>query len=233
MTIRRLLTLLTLLTLPLLWALCNPAHAAEAAMPPECKIALRFITSPDYIRDHQGEIPDAGAMDDAAKVSFLTNLFEETVKKADHQEQFCTGTIQDNLHYSNAYHLPAVCVEFLPLLKKSFDEKVSYKKDLPLLAKQKTDEAIVDMLILDETAPDKLLQRCEVGIQVMHVNLDDKHLKQKYPLPATCEALFEEMEKSLILPSELETIRRQRVIFAIENKDTPKKLVDICEEISK
>lgn len=213
--------------------LFNPVQAAEDNTLPECKVALRLITSPDYIRDHQGEIPDANTMDENAKVSFVANLFKENISKADQQEQFCTATIRDNLGYTNAYHLPHQCVEFLPLLKKSFEDKVSYKKDLPNFARLKMEESIVDMLILDETAPERLVQRCEVGTQVMHVNLNDKHLKQKYPLPPACEALFDDMEKSVILPSELETIRRQRVIFAIENKDTPKKLVDICEEISK
>jgi len=85
---------------------------------------------------------------------------------------------------------------------------------------------------MNETAPDKLVTRCEVGIKVMHVDLNDKHLKEKYPLPVTCEVFFAEMEKTLILPSQLETIKRQRVIFAIENKDTPEKLDEICEEIT-
>lgn len=210
-----------------------PAHAAEEITLPECKIALRLLTSPDYINNHQGEIPDVQNMDENAKISFVAKLFRESVSKAEHQDQFCIGTIRDNLKYTNAYHFPNPCPEFLPLLKKSFEEKVSYKKDLPNFVKQKMDESIVDMLILDETAPEKLVQRCSVGIQVMQVNLSDKHLKQKYPLPATCEALFDEMEKSMILPSELETIHRQRVIFALENKDTPKKLVEICEEISR
>jgi len=214
-------------------ALSNTVWAAEPDALPECKIALRILSSPAYIKDHQGEIPDAASMDETAKVNFVGELFRKTVSTAENQEQYCTNTIRETLSYSSAYHLPQACVEFLPLLKKSFEEKVSYKKDLPKFVKQKMDESLIDMLVLDETAPEKLVQRCEVGIKVMQVDLNDKHLKQKYPLPATCEALFLEMEKTLILPSELETLRRQRVIFAIENQDTPKNLEAICEDISR
>jgi len=66
----------------------------------------------------------------------------------------------------------------------------------------------------------------------MHVDINDKHLEEKYPLPPSCEAFFADMEKTLLLPSQLITLKRQRVIFAIENKNTPEKLHEICEEIS-
>jgi len=198
----------------------------------ECKVALHFVTNPEYIKEHQGEIPDAEKMDDNAKMAFVENLFKETVKKTDDADQYCNNTIKENLHYTNAYHFPKQCVEFLPLLKKSFEDKISYTKDIPNFVQQKMDDSIADMLIMDEIAPDKLITRCEVGIKVMHVDLNDKHLKEKYPLPVTCEVFFADMEKTLILPSQLETIKRQRVIFAIENKDTPEKLDEICEEIT-
>ena len=223
----------TLTLLFCLTALHSPAYAAAQTMAPECKIALRIITSPDYIRDHQGEMPDATSLDENAKINMVASLFNATLSKTDNQEQYCTNTIRDNLGYSNAYHLPQQCLDFLPLLKKSFEEKISYKKDLPNFVKNKMDESVLDMLILDETAPQQLVQRCETGVKVMRIDLNDKHLKEKYPLPVTCEVLFADMEKTKILPSELETIRRQRVIFAIENKDTPKKLEEICEEISR
>jgi len=204
----------------------------HAVFPVECKIALRLISSPDYVHDHQGEIPDAEKMDEDAKIDFVAKLFKDTVGKSDDQPQFCTNTIRDNLHYTNAYHLPSQCSTFLPLLKKSFEEKAPYTKDMANSVQQKMNDSIIDMLILDDTAPDKLVTRCEVGIQVMQVDLNDKHLKEKYPLPVTCEVFFDEMERKLILPAQLETIKRQRVLFAIENKNTPEKLDEICEEIT-
>lgn len=206
---------------------------ASPALPAECKIALRLVTSPDYVEDHWGEIPDAEKMDESSQIEFVANLFKDTLNKTDDEVQYCTNTLRENLRYTNAYHFPQQCVEFLPLLKKSFEEKISYTKDIPNFVQQKMDDSIIDMLIMDETAPDQLATRCEVGIQVMHVDLNDKHLKEKYPLPVTCEAFFDEMEKSLILPSQLETIKRQRVIFALENKNSPEKLNEICAEITR
>jgi hypothetical protein len=205
----------------------------HAVLPVACKVALRIITSPDYVKDHRGEIPDAEKMDENAQIEFVANLFNDTIKKTDDEELYCSNTIRDNLSYTSAYHFPQQCVEFLPLLKKSFEDKISYTKDIPNFVQQRMNDALVEMLIMDETAPEKLVARCEVGIQVMHVDLNDKHLKEKYPLPVTCEAFFTEMEKSMILPSQLDTIKRQRVIFAIENKNTPEKLDAICEEITK
>lgn len=204
----------------------------QVGLSAECRVAMRLVTSPDYVKDHHGEIPDEGTMDENSKLQFVARLFEQSISKAADPVQFCSNTIQQNLSYTNAYHLPKQCVDFLPLLKTSFEEKVSYTKGMDASVKQKMDDALVEMLILDETAPDKLISRCEVGIQVMHVDLNDKHLKEKYPLPVSCEVFFADMEKSLILPSQLDTIKRQRVIFALENKNTPKKLDEICEEIS-
>ncbi len=205
----------------------------HAVLPAACKVALRIVTSTDYIKDHHGEIPDAENMDDDHKSEFVEKLFIETAQKADDEDLYCSNTIRDNLSYTKAYHFPQQCVEFMPLLKKSFEEKIIFTKDIPNFVQQKMNDSLVEMLIMDETAPEKLVTRCEVGIQVMHVDLNDKHLKEKYPLPVTCEAFFADMEKSMILPSQLETIKRQRVIFAIENKDTPEKLDEICEEITK
>ena len=214
-------------------AQCLADTVNEQPVSAECKVALRIISSPDYIKDHHGEIPDDGKMSEQDLSNFVTHLFMESIKKSDDQEQFCTNTVRDNLTYTNAYHLPEKCMEFLPLLKKSFEERIAYKKETVKSVDMRMNGAIADMLILDEIAPDKLLSRCEVGLKVMQVNLHDKHLKEKYPLPPTCEVFFDQMEKSMILPAQLETIQRQRVIFAIENKDTPEKLVEICEEISK
>ena len=220
-----------------LYFLCLLHNLALAAtgndQPVECKIALRIITSPAYLSRHSGEIPDADQRDDNDKAAFVTHLFQDSIKKTANQEQFCANTIRDNLPDTNTWHLPKPCGDFLPLLKKSFEDKVSYKKDQPNFVRQKMDESIIDMLVMEETDAAGLVQRCEVGIEVMQIDLNDKHLKEKYPLPATCEALFADMEKTLILPSELETMRRQRVIFAVENKNTPKKLEQICDEISK
>jgi len=222
-----------LFTLLLCCALCAHAACAQTETPPECRVALRILTSPEYIKDHLGEIPDADKLDDEGKVQFVADLFNATSSKAEDPEQFCANTVRSNLSYSAAYHFPQQCLAFLPLLKKSFEDKISFKKDIPNFAQQKMNDAILEMLVLEEIAPEKLVQRCEVGIKVMQVDLGDKHLKQKYPLPVTCEVLFDAMEKTKILPSELDTIRRQRVIFAIENKDTPDRLNEICAEISK
>ena len=209
-------------------ASAEPANE-HAVLPAACKVALRIITGPDYLKDHRGEIPDAENMDENHLIEFVANLFTETAKKAEDEELYCSNTIRDNLSYTKAYHFPQQCVEFIPLLKKSFEDKITYTKDIPNFVQQKMNDSLVEMLIMDETAPEKLVSRCEIGIQVMHVDLNDKHLKEKYPLPVTCEAFFAEMEKSMILPSQLETIKRQRVIFAIENKNTPEKLDQICE----
>jgi hypothetical protein len=209
----------------------SPGNSGAAL--PECKVALRMVTSTDYLRDHSGEIPDADKLDDDAKAAFVADLFRKTVGGIDQPGQYCTNTIHDNLRYTSTYHLPQQCMDFMPLLKKNFEDKVEYKKDQDQFVQQKLDETVMDMLVLDETAPQQLVQRCEVGIKVMQVDLNDRHLKEKYPLPVACEVMFAEMEKSMILPSQLETIRRQRVLFVIENRDNPKKLDEICDEITK
>ncbi len=216
-----------------LTVVCHAESAYEHAVSPECTVALRIVSSPDYIKDHHGEIPDDGSMNEQDLSTFVKNLFMESVKKSADQELFCTNTIRDNLRYTSAYHLPETCTEFLPSLKKSFEDRIAYKKETPKSVELRMNGAIADMLILQEIAPEQLLSRCDVGLKVMQVNLHDRHLKEKYPLPPTCEVFFEQMEKSMILPAQLETIQRQRVIFAIENRDTPEKLVEICEEISK
>lgn len=212
-------------------AYATPADE-QAVLPPECKVALRLVTSPGYVKDHEDEIPDAEKMDENSKIKFVANLFKDTINQNDDQALYCTNTIYENLHDTNAWHLPKQCVEFLPLLKKSFEEKIAYTKNQQNFVQQKMNESIADMLIMDEAEPDKLVGRCEVGLEVMRVDLNDKHLKEKYPLPVTCEVFFDEMEKNLILPAQLKTVKRQRVIFAIENKNTPEKLNEICEEIT-
>lgn len=212
-----------------------PSHAASTApaASPECKVALRMITSPGYVRDHVGEIPDADTMSDDAKAAFIADLFRKSLTGVDKPEDFCANTIRENLRYNEAYDLPQQCVTFLPLLRKNFEEKIEMRKDLDQHIQKQMDESIVDMLLQDETDPAQLVTRCDVGIKVMQVDLNDRHLKQKYPLPVACEAMFAEMEKTMILPSQLNTIRRQRVLFAIENKDNPRKLDQICDEISR
>ncbi|PRC91511.1 hypothetical protein [Solimicrobium silvestre] len=217
--------------------LMNVARAEQLGehpvLPTECQIALRIVTSPEYLQKNHSKIPELKNLDEAGMVTAMTNSLMESIKNAPDQEQFCATKIRQNLAYSSAYHFPKQCVDFLPLLKKSFEDRVAFKTDRSDSAQQKMNNAIVEMLVLDETDPAKLVQRCDVGIQVMQVNLNDKHLREKYPLPAACEVFFADMEKAMILPSQFETIQRQRVIFSIENKDTPERLDEICDEISK
>ena len=218
----------------LLFTLHGPVLAATGSeQPVECTIALRIISSPEYVSAHGGEIPDGDQMDSGSRTRFVTDLFKDSLSKAKDREQFCSNTIRDNLSYTGSDHFPKPCAAFMPLLKKSFEDKVSYKKDLQNTVEQRMNESLLDMLVLNETAPDQLARRCEVGIEVMQTDLHDRHLKEKFPLPAACEVLFADMEKTLLLPTELDTLRRQRVIFAVENKNTPEKLDAICNEISR
>lgn len=225
-------SLLFALTLPF-----NAVHAApaneHAVLAPECKVALRLVTSPDYVSDHQGEIPDADKMDESSKGLFIGNVFRQSMARADSEEQFCGNTIRENLRYRTVIPFPPPCVEFIPLLKKSFDDKVAFTNEGASSVQNKMNDSLAEMLVLAETAPAQLVTRCEVGIKVMHVDLNDRHLKEKYPLPVTCEAFFNEIEKTLILPAQLETLKRQRVLLSIENKNTPKKMDEICEEMTR
>ena len=214
----------------------NPiASAAEydEQFPPECKVALRIITSPEYLQKNKAASPELNNLDNDSALNSVAATFKQAVSDADDKEQFCATKVRKNLSYTSAYNFPQQCVEFIPLLRKSFEDRVAIKTDKNNGVQRKMDEAILEMLVLDEIDPPKLIQRCEVGTKVMHVNLKDTHLREKYPLPASCEVFFAEMEKLMTLPAEFETIQRQRVIFAIENKDTPEKLVQICDEISK
>lgn len=213
--------------------LANAAPANEHPVLPECQVALRIITSPEYLQKNRNEISELKNLDEAGMVNAMTNSFTTSANNAPDREQFCMDKIRQNLAYTSAYNFPKSCVDFLPLLKKSFEDRAPYKGNIANSVQQKMDDATTEMLVLDKTDPAKLVQRCEVGIQVMQVNLNDKHLREKYPLPPTCELFFADMEKTMILPSQLETIQRQRVIFSIENKDTPEKLNQICEDISK
>lgn len=233
----RFLSLLSGAVLCLVGLTCvTPARSAPLAQStdlPACKVALRIVTSPSYITAHLGEIPDADKLNETQQIEFVEKVFRESIAKNDDQELFCSNTVKDNLRYSEATHLPAACTEFLPLLKKSFEDKVAYKTDVAKQVQGKMDEALTEMLVLGESEPAQLIARCEVGLEVMRVDLKDKHLERRYPLPATCEALFADMEKTLILPAQLETLRRQRVIFFLENKNTPEKLEMLCQQISR
>ena len=233
----RLLSILSTVALFFVGLTCIvPAQSAPVAPStdlPACKVALRIVTSPSYIQAHAGEIPDADKMNETRQIEFIEKLFRESIAKNDDQELFCTNTIKDNLRYSEATHLPSSCTKFLPLLRKSFEDKVVYRNELAKQVQSKMDDALTEMLVLGESEPAQLIARCDVGIEVMQVNLNDKHLERRYPLPATCEALFADMEKTLILPAQLETLRRQRVIFFLENKNTPEKLTLLCEQISR
>lgn len=218
------------------WASPTLAPAATVATStdlPVCKVALRMVTSAAYIQAHRGEIPDVDTLNEAQQIDFISKLFRDSMTKSDDQELFCTNTVRDNLRTSQVINLPQKCTEFLPLLKKSFEEKIVYKTDGTRQVQSKMDDALTEMLVLGETTPEQLLARCEVGIEVMQVDLHDKHLAQRYPLPVVCEALFTDMEKTLILPAQLDTMRRQRVIFFLENKSTPEKLETLCQQISR
>lgn len=222
----------------LLFTGCNVGRIAyavevDASFPPECKIALRIITSPEYLQKNKAEFPELKNLGQDGMVNFMTSAFQQAVRNSADQEQFCANKIRTNLSYTSAYNFPRQCVEFMPLLKKSFEDRVAFKEEKNTSVQRKMNEAILEMLVLDEINPAKLIERCDVGIKVMRVNLKDTHLREKYPLPASCEVFFSEMEKVMTLPSQFETIQRQRVIFAIENRKTPEKLVEICDEISK
>lgn len=218
-----------------LYLIGTSPQAGAAGQPvdqPACKVALRLLTSPAYIRAHLGEIPDADKLNETQQVDFISALFRDSVTKKEDQELFCTTTIKENLRYAAATPLPQTCAEFLPKLKKSFEAKAAYKTDVAKQVQSHMDDSLTEMLVLGETEPAQLLSRCQVGMEVMQVNLNDKHLAQRYPLPVSCEALFADMEKTLILPAQLETLRRQRVIFFLENKNTPEKLETLCQQIS-
>ncbi len=218
-------------TLLFLLSLTTLAHA-EASLP-ECKVALRILTSAEYLQQNRSQFPDLINPDQQQLVDAMTRSFNESLQSSSDQEQLCVNTIRRNLAITSAYQLPPACTEFLPQLKKSFTERVALKGNASKIVDKQMADATVEMLILGEIEPAKLLQRCNVGMEVMRVNLKDAHLRERYPLPAACEVFFAEMEKTMILPAQYETIQRQRVIFALENKTTPDKLIDICEQISK
>ena len=218
-------------------SLSLPVNAApqneKSVLPPECSIALRIVTSPEYLQKNPEQLTALNNLDMPAKISWMTASFKEDVRNASDQEQFCSQSVRSNLAYADIIPLPNPCGEFLPLLKKSFIERLSFKDGSKQTVQRQMDDARLEMLVLNEIAPAKLVQRCEVGIQVMQVNLNDRHLAEKYPLPPACEVFFADMEKVMVLPAQLQTIHRQRVIFALENKNTPDKLIEICEQISK
>ena len=76
------LWLVVALSLPISSRAASNAPAAS----PECKVALRMITSPGYVRDHVGEIPDAETMTDDAKATFIADLFRKSLAGIDKPE---------------------------------------------------------------------------------------------------------------------------------------------------
>ena len=219
--------------------LCAPSFAGQSDMQlapeeiAECKIALRMVTSADFLTQNRQTLPELQGINQDDLAQTESQFLKAQIKTSNDPAQFCESIIRHNLNLKNAYHLPSVCDEFMPFLKKSFEERFGGKPNHVAIVNKKMADNIVDMLILSEIEPSHLIKRCEVGLKVMQVDLEDRHLREKYPLPASCELFFAEMEKAMILPSEFKTIQRQRVIFAIENKDDPERLVEICNEISK